>query len=160
VISVLCVAEKSNYYKVPGLDLWDAKRDAYYFTGSNPVIAHPPCAQWSRMKAFSKNNPGEKELAWHCLKYVLRNGGVFEHPYGSSFFRASGLERKIIYVDQWWWGFPARKRTALLFVGCKPLSYPLNFDLCTGRVDKMKYEYRSIQPVGFCQWLVNSVQVC
>lgn len=79
-ISVLCAMENSFYYSISGLDVWNKDRDAYFFTGTNPVIVHPPCQQWSRMKAFARPDPEEKELAFFCLQKVLKNGGVFEHP--------------------------------------------------------------------------------
>lgn len=115
MITILCAKKDSIYKQIPGVDVWDIDRDAYFFTGSNPVITHAPCAQWSRMKAFANDNKDEKELAWFCLNKVLRNGGIFEHPAGSSFFKEAGITQNIYSVDQSWWGFPARKRTYFVF---------------------------------------------
>lgn len=175
MISVLCVMKNSNYEKIPQLDLWHQHRDAFFFTGSNPVITHAPCQQWSRMKGFAKANADEKELAFHCLKYVLRNGGIFEHPAGSSFFKEAGITKNIYSVDQSWWGFKARKRTYLLFSKVKPLAFPLNFAPPThvvsgtlkingsGKMRKgpflpeIKQSERSLMPQPFCQWLVDCI---
>lgn len=158
MISVLCVGDhRSNYRLIPGLDLWDAERDAYNFTGSNPVITHPPCQQWSQLKGFAHDKPREKELAWFCLETVNRNGGILEHPRGSSFFREAGI-RPTISVDQIWWGFPARKSTYLYFVGFKPQAFPLSFDCATKSVQNMSSTgERSRQPLAFCQWLIKCV---
>lgn len=156
-ISVLCVDRETNYKQIPGLDLWDADRDAYLFTGTNPVIVHPPCQQWSMLKAFAHDRPKEKELAWFCLEKVKRNGGILEHPAGSSFFAAAGI-KPTISVDQIWWGFPARKRTYLYFVGCRPLSFPLSFDLPKTTVQNMDKKKRSRMTVAFCQWLVDCIK--
>lgn len=166
MISVLCVMPGSNYFQIPGLDLWDAKRDAYNFIGSNPVITHAPCAQWSRLKAFANDNPREKELAWFCLEKVRRNGGIFEHPAGSSFFKEAGI-KKIYSVDQSWWGFPARKRTYLYFHGYKPLAFPLSFDRITykvggnrnGSLISMIKRDHSKMTLSFCQYLVDCLSV-
>jgi hypothetical protein len=124
MISILCAKKNSLYKTIPGIDVWDEDRDAYFFTGSNPVITHAPCAQWSRMRNFAKDDPDQKELAYFCLTKIIRNGGIFEHPAGSSFFKQAGLTKNIYSVDQSWWGFPAVKRTYLFFHECRPLSFP------------------------------------
>lgn len=92
MISILCVAARSNYFSIPDLDLWPEKRDAYLFTSSDKVIAHPPCAQWSRLRRFSKEDARSKELAVFCFDKVNSNGGVFEHPMGSSFCGKEHIE--------------------------------------------------------------------
>lgn len=158
MITILGVHKKSNYKLIPGLDLWDAERDAYNYTGINPVIAHPPCAQWSRMKNFAKSSSSEKELAAFCFEMVLNNGGIFEHPAGSSFFKYYGVDKyKILSVSQRWWGFPAEKRTYLYFSRCKPLATPISFDCATKKVCELHSSSRSIMPLSFCQYLVNCV---
>lgn len=158
-VSVLCVASGSNYYRIPGLDLWDTMRDAYKFTGQNPVIAHPPCAQWSRLHKFAKQNEYEKELAVFCWEKVNQNGGIFEHPAGSHFFKFIGADcKKIVSVDQHWWGFPCRKRTYLYFNGFAPAQMPLNFSSYQTTVDALHSSRRSIMPLEFCQYLLTSIQ--
>lgn len=133
MISVLCINPISVYHSIPNLDLWDEQRNAYRFTGSNPVITHAPCAQWSRMKAFSNPDPEQKQLAHFCCDQVERNGGIFEHPQGSSFFKERGI-KPTISIDQFWFGFPARKRTWLYFQKCKPIAHPLRFDAIEQRL--------------------------
>ena len=165
MISVLCAKKNSIYKTIPGVDVWDEERDAYYFTGSNPVITHAPCAQWSRMKAFANDNPDQKELAYHCLKYILRNGGIFEHPESSSFFREAGITKGIYSVDQVWWGFPARKRTKLFFSKCKPLAMPILTYVPTIRVGsrrgkkdpEMPKSQRSTTVLAFAQWMIDCI---
>jgi hypothetical protein len=158
MISVLCALPDSVYYQM-GLDVWDIQRDAYFFTGSNPVIVHPPCAQWSRLSAFSKPNESEKELAYFCLTKVIRNGGIFEHPAGSSFFKDVGI-KPTISIDQSWFGFPARKRTYLYFKDCRPLAYPLSFNapICPN-VSGMNGSNgsRSKTTLQLAQWFVDCI---
>lgn len=156
--SVLCICENSNYLKIDGLDLWDKNRDVYNYTSSNVIIAHPPCQQWSKLKAFANDDIKERDLAAFCFHLVKLNGGVFEHTACSSFFKFIGADfSKIISVNQSWWGFPAKKPTYLYFENCKPLSYPLSFDLVQKKVSQMSYKKRSIMPLGFCKWLVECV---
>lgn len=158
MITILCVAPKSNYYCIPGLDLWNLERNAYLFTGHNPVITHAPCAQWSRNRSFSKIDIISKELAVFCFNKVIDNGGIFEHPAGSYFFKYINASRSnIISVDQSWWGFPARKRTYLYFNHVKPLSFNISFDCPVKTVVNMHSTARSIMPLSFCQWLVDCV---
>lgn len=157
-ISVLCVMQKSNYYLIPGLDLWDIDRDAYNFTGTNPVIVHPPCAQWSKMKWYAKDDPRQKELAFFCLEKVKQNGGILEHPAGSSFFKTAGI-KPTISVNQSWFGFRGRKTTWLYFHGYKPIAHPITFDPpAVKNVKKMGKDERSKMPIDFCLWLVNCIR--
>lgn len=158
MISVLCANKDSIYKTFPDLDVWDAARNAYNFTGENRIIAHPPCQQWSRLKRFAKDNESEKGLAWFCLEMVLQNGGVLEHPSGSSFFAAAGIPKSKIYsIDQHWFGFPCRKRTYLFFHKCKPIEYKLRFDAIEKKVDQLHSSRRSDTTKEFAEWLIKCV---
>lgn len=156
-LSIFCTAPGSHYEKFPELDLWPIERDAYNFTGNNRVIAHPPCAQWSRMRSFAKVNQYEKDLAFFCLEKVQKNGGILEHPAGSSFFKAAGI-KPTCSVNQHWFGYPAQKRTYLYFVDCLPLPVPLNFSHPTMTVMQMDKDKRSLMTFDFCVWLILSSQ--
>ena len=157
MITILCAHPNSHYHKIANLDIYDKSRDAWTFNGLNPVIAHPPCAQWSRLKFFAHSNHSEKELAIRCYEKVLQNGGALEHPMGSSLWKYLGLQKKVISVDQHWFGFPARKQTYIWFNKCKAVSSPLLFDRYKTKVDKMAYLSKSITPLLFNQWLVDSI---
>ncbi len=158
-IAVLCASEDSIYKKYPGLNVFDKKRDARTFTGQERVIAHPPCQQWSRLRMFSKDNKEEKELAFFCLEKVEKNGGVLEHPAGSSFFKEAGIFNKVVSVDQFWFGFPARKRTYLYFVDCKPKSFPISFHAIEKKVSELSQKKRSETTAQFAEWLINCVRL-
>lgn len=156
-ITVLCTAPKSNYLRIPDLDLYDLARDAYTFAGSNPVIAHPPCAQWSRMKAFSKPDARSKALGGYCFEFIKQNGGILEHPAGSSLFKYLGV-KPTLSINQSWFGFPCRKTTYLYFHGYEPLSFPLDFTLPGRDVSSLHSADRSIMPLAFCQYLVDCIK--
>jgi hypothetical protein len=155
-ISVLCIAKNSNYKLIEGLDLWDIERDAYNYSGSNRVIAHPPCQQWSRLKSFAKVDAKSKDLAFFCLDKVRQNGGVLEHPHGSSFFKAAGI-KPTLSVDQFWFGFPARKRTWLYFHGFTPAPVQLRFDAIERTVPQLGKVARSETTIRFAEWLIKSI---
>lgn len=158
MITILCANKNSLYKTIPGLDVWDEERDAYYFTGSNPVITHAPCQQWSKLKALAHNNKDEKELAYFCLTKVKRNGGIFEHPDGSQFLKQMGITKGIYRIDQNWWGFRAQKRTLLYMNGCKPAPIPILTPGPTITVERMDKKERSITTIPLIHWLCASIQ--
>lgn len=157
-ISILCVHPRSNYFKVPGLDCWDIKRDAYNFIGKNPVITHAPCAQWSKLKAFANINEYEKGLANFCFDKVLENGGIFEHPAGSSFWKYRGVSNQVVSVNQFWFGFPTEKRTYLYFSKCAPIEMPLNFNAVERKFQNLTNKQRSESTPQFIEWCVSCIR--
>jgi hypothetical protein len=157
-VAVLCTNKLTTYSQLPYVFPFDKEMNAYTFKSNSPVIAHPPCQQWSRLRSFAKENKEEKDLAIFCLEIVKKNGGVFEHPAGSSFFKYAGIENELFSVDQHWWGFPARKRTYLYFNKCGPDQLPLNFDAIKKNVSNMPQSQRSITTIDFAKWLVSSVR--
>lgn len=127
-IAILCSHDRhySNYRLLDGLILFDRARDTNTFNLACPVIAHPPCAQWSRLRSFAHNIPAEKQLAFFCWDKVNENGGIFEHPSGSSFFKEVHVPRSaLISIDQIRFCHPGRKRTWLFFSKCSPLPLPV-----------------------------------
>ncbi len=157
MIAVLCALEKSFYKTLPDLEVYDKQRNAYTFNLDIPVIAHPPCQQWSRLKSFAKFDREEKDLAFFCLEKIKKNGGILEHPAGSSFFKEAGI-KPTISIDQSWFGFSCRKRTYLYFHDCKPLSFPLSFDLVTKRVPDLAQDMRSYTTPQFANWLIDCIK--
>jgi hypothetical protein len=157
-IAALCTLPNSVYKYFPGIEVYDKNKDAYSFNLSVPIIAHPPCAQWSRMHKFSKADKKEKDLAVFCFDLVNKNGGVFEHPAGSHFFDYINADHSKIYsVDQHVFNFPARKRTYLYFSKCKPLPQPLNFNAYAKGVADMHSSKRSYTTAYFANWLIQSI---
>lgn len=184
--SVLFVRADSDY-KTLGLDCWDAKRDARKFTGDNPVIVHPPCRSWGRLRTMSKHTPEERACAPWAVQLVRKNGGVLEHPSESSLWNHVGLPRPgkgfdehggfSIQVDQYWWGHRARKRTWLYICGCLPADVPpipfkegtapcvitnqhgLRAGMPGYRPEVTKRE-REATPIDFAKWLVELAGRC
>ena len=154
-ISVLCVDHNSNYKSYPGLDVWDKKRDVYNFNSKNKVIAHAPCQQWSKSRNLAHKNHDELNLAFFCWNIIQINGGIFEHPLGSSFFKyVDTSQGKLIRVNQSQFGFPAPKPTLLYFHKCSPVSEPLNFNCVTKNVKDLHSSQRSRSTVAFINWLL------
>lgn len=138
-VAVLFARADSVYKTLPGCDVWDAERDARKWHGGAPVIAHPPCRAWGRMRHFAKPRPDEKELAFFAIDQVRRFGGVLEHPEGSSLWPAAGLPTLgaidehggyTFPISQKWWGHRAEKLTLLYIVGCSAADLPpVPFDM-------------------------------
>lgn len=161
-IAVLGVCSRSTYHEIdiPGvrLHLFDKERDMLTFDFNMPVIAHPPCNQWSRLRKFSKEDETEKALAFWCLLAVNRCGGILEHPHGSSFMRTHIGYGKCNSVNQSWFGFPSRKPTLLYCKNVRLLSSPLSFDLPKySNVSNQFSKMRSRSTLQFNTWLVESV---
>lgn len=101
-------SEPSTYQQV-SVDCWDASRDARLYDGPHPVVAHPPCKHWSRLRhlahvqctgcGWSGKQPdspralqcpgcrgilsSDADCAPRAVEQVRRWGGVLEHPAGS-----------------------------------------------------------------------------
>ena len=133
VAALFCRAD-SNYKSIPGVDVYDAERDARTYDGPHPVIAHPPCRGWGQLRHMAfKVRPDERNLARLSVALVREFGGVLEHPLQSDLWRAQQLPVPgardqfggfTVVIDQFWWGHKARKRTALYVVGCAPADVP------------------------------------
>jgi len=132
-VAVLFARSDSLYATMPGCDVYTAERDARSFPGGKPVIAHPPCRAWGRLRHFAKPLPGEKELALFAVEQVRKNGGVLEHPFKSTLWKAAGLPRigerdawggYTICFPQWWLGHRAEKASLFYIVGVEPDQLP------------------------------------
>ena len=177
MISVLFPRKDSIYKSIPGLDVWDADRDARLYEGSNPVICHPPCRAWGNLSHLANPSPGEMNLARLSISLVRAFGGVVEHPITSKLWkeqlRVSPGQRDsfggfFLPVDQFYWGHKARKRTGLYIVGTSPGDVPLmpwslsepEFVVggSPGYKDISKSD-RERTPEAFANWLVDLVGV-
>ena len=122
-VSVLYVDPRGPYPKLVA-DWWDEKRDARNYAGPNPVVAHPPCGPWGRLKHLYKGS--EHDCAPIAQHQVRSYGGVLEHPAQSQLWAACGLPLPgetdslggyTIAVDQVEWGHCARKTTWIYLCG-------------------------------------------
>ena len=186
-VAVLYARADSNYRALDGTDVWDAERDARRWPGGAPVVAHPPCRAWGRLRAFAKPREDEKALALHAVECVRRWGGVLEHPAGSTLWAAAGLPKPGEGVDQWggwtlaapqlWWGHRAEKRTWFYVVGADLRQLPqIPFSMAlptryvvakTGRrkgmprwMPAMNTAEREATPPALAAWLVEAARVC
>jgi hypothetical protein len=136
-IAALYVNPKGVYANLPGVEVWDEARDARLYAGPWPVVAHPPCARWSRLAGFTEARVGYKRGEdGGCFEAALRAvrefGGVLEHPAYSAAWARYDLpkpqwhggwtlsladEGASCYVEQGRYGLPVKKATWLYAVG-------------------------------------------
>lgn len=92
-VAALFVQSDGAYSGIPGVDVWDERRDARLYRGPDPVVAHPPCARWGDYWYGSPSSSKRYRLGEDggCFASALRSvrlfGGVLEHPAGSRAWR-------------------------------------------------------------------------
>lgn len=127
-VAALYIDPKGPYPGLPGVVCWDEKRNAKCYLGPHPVVAHPPCGPWGRLKFLCKH---QDPACGRCaVRQVRKFGGVLEHPQHSSLWAACGLPRPgeppdafggyTVEVRQVWWGHCCEKLTWLYLVGTPP----------------------------------------
>lgn len=125
-IAALYIDPRGPYPKMLDVDCWDEARDARNYNGPWPVVAHPPCKNWSSLRHLAVGD--ETEAGRIAVETVRRYGGVLEQPKGSRLFAAMGVPLPgtfvrfpctefSIEVEQVAWGHVARKKTWLYCVG-------------------------------------------
>jgi hypothetical protein len=125
-VSVLYADPRGPYPKLVA-DVWDEARDAKLYAGPNPVVAHPPCGPWGRLRHMYRGGEGDKLCAPRAVAQVRDFGGVLEHPRYSQLWPAMGLPLPGAAPDAWGgytlevsqcdWGHVARKMTWVYVVG-------------------------------------------
>lgn len=82
---------KDNCWNAYGIDCWDEARDARLYDGPHPIVAHPPCGPWGRLRHLYRGN--EHDCAPRAVEQVRAFGGVLEHPAGSKLWEACELPK-------------------------------------------------------------------
>jgi hypothetical protein len=175
-------AHKDSFYKtIPGLEVFDLERDARSYDGPWPVVAHPPCRAWGRLRAFSKPRPDERNLGRLAVALVREFGGVLEHPVGSTLWFAQNLPRPgerdsfggwTLAAPQKWWGHKAEKSSFFYVVGCEPRNQPdiplllgaAEYVVQTGKHARSRphisKDERELTPPQLARWLVELASRC
>jgi hypothetical protein len=130
-VAALYVEKDGVYANLPDVDVWDEARDARLYPGPHPVVAHPPCARWSRLAGFTEARFGYKRGDdGGCFEAALQ-AGVLEHPAYSAAFSRYGLTKPSVregwtlsfdggascYIEQGRYGLPVKKATWLYAYG-------------------------------------------
>lgn len=138
-VAALYVDPNGVYANLPDVEVWDEARDARLYAGPWPVVAHPPCARWSRLAGFTEARFGLKRgddggCFEAALAAVRTFGGVLEHPAYSAAWARYDVPRPNVragwtlslydggascYVEQGRYGLPVKKGTWLYAVGAE-----------------------------------------
>ena len=139
-VAALFVDEHGVYADLADVDVWGITRDARTYAGPWPVVAHPPCARWSRLAGFTEARFGLKRgedggCFESALASVRKWGGVLEHPAYTAAFKHYGLPlpklragwnvtfegeavgEGVCYIEQGRYGLPVKKATWLYAYG-------------------------------------------
>lgn len=176
-VSALYIDPRGPYPSMPGVDCWDESRNAMLYDGRHPVVAHPPCGPWSKLRHLcSKQDP---KCGVAAFGQVRANGGVLEQPEFSTLFDFMGAPKPGDVGDEWgWtyrveqvdWGHPCVKPTWLYVVGvekrrvladiaARPRGEPTHC-VCTGprqlkRLPVASKPMKRRTPPAFAEWLVS-----
>lgn len=173
-VAALYVVSGGVYFGRPDVDPWDEARDARLYSGPLPVIAHPPCAAWSRYahaRAGAWGLPAFEDGGCFAaaVEAVRRFGGVLEHPAASYAWERHGLPRParrqgwcetldgqwVAELDQAAYGHRLRKPTWLHYVGAIA-PRPLEQLVPVGRsVDDVTSSWRNPTPPAFAEYLIG-----
>lgn len=130
-VAALYVDARGPYWTMPGVDPWDVRRDATRYGlqswDTSPVVAHPDCGPWGKLRHMYKGS--NHAHAPRAIEQVRRFGGVLEHPAHSRLWSpvhgvvlplpgapADAWGGVTIAVNQSDWGHVARKPTWLYLV--------------------------------------------
>jgi hypothetical protein len=178
-IPVLFTNEKSNYNNYSIFDTYSKKRNAFTYYSRSPLIAHPPCRLFSRLRGFSTANKSEKKLAFFALSRVRQFGGILEHPRSSTLWKNGNFNLSgnideyggfLRSVNLSWFGYPCEKKTMLYFVGIKPGDlppFPLNLlppssIISTSRsstLPEIPKKDRSSTPAHMIEYFIEVMQI-
>ncbi len=176
-VAALYVDLRGPYPDRVGLEMcWGEDRNAKTYTGPWPVVAHPPCGPWGRLKFLNKHQDPDcgPRAVWQVQKF----GGVLEHPQHSSLWKHCSLPRPGEPVDAWGgftievnqvnWGHKCKKATWLYCVGIDPVLVAAG--VRTGRVPTHRITNGSrgptwlprvgalearLSPPEFAEWLLS-----
>lgn len=149
MIAALFVHKGGVYYGIPEIDPWDVERDARFYDGPHPVIAHPPCQRWGSYWHGGPNSEkfprlrqilGDDQGCFAAALSIVREvGGIIEHPRESRAWKHHGINHPPVSggwvaadeyggwtccVEQGHYGHRARKSTWLYLYGIDPLLLP------------------------------------
>lgn len=137
-VAALFVQEGGCYSGILEVDAWPESRDARFYSGPHPVVAHPPCQRWGKMARVNyarwggrHNQPGNDGGCFLSALLAVREwGGVLEHPAQTYAFAEYSLPRPtkggwgqapcggwVCEVWQSAYGHRANKATWLYYVG-------------------------------------------
>ena len=180
-------ADHGPYAAIENVDVWAWPRDARLYDGPWPIVAHPPCAGWGRLRDrrryfWRKHNwdscrldveAREFQCAPIAVWQVRQWGGVLEHPAYSKLWSFCNLPLPSYPADDFGgvtyeiyqgnFGYPAPKKTWLYIVGANVDEYVLMMKMpchSDGRVSNLSSTIRHLTPPLLARELVDIARGC
>ena len=88
-VAALYVSGTGPYASDPRCDPLTVERDAKRYAGPWPVVAHPPCGPWGRLRFMCRLQ--DPDCGPRAVEQVRAFGGVLEHPADSLLFKRCRL---------------------------------------------------------------------
>jgi hypothetical protein len=163
-VAALYVDTRGVYRRFPKVDMWPIERDARKYRGPYPVIAHPPCKNWS-VKLRHQAIGDFRDCGIIAIDQVRNYGGVLEQPANSKLFECGRLPLPgrsdaygfTIELNQIWFGHCASKPTWLYFVRASKFlvqsTMPFD-DTPYINMKKLSPRMRSATPKKFAIWML------
>ncbi|MEN2434955.1 hypothetical protein AAH994_06045 [Weeksellaceae bacterium A-14] len=171
MIPVLFCDSDSVYKNFPECDVYDLSRDAFTYYGNYPLICHPPCRLFSRLRAFSRADKKEKQCAFFALEKVRRYGGILEHPRSSTLWKNGGFNLDgsvdryggfLRSVNLSWFGFQCEKKTMLYFCGLSPKDlppFPMSLIPPEKKISELGQNKRSATPEKMIKYFIDVIKI-
>lgn len=104
-IAVLFARQDSIYKTLPGCDVWDIERDARKWPGGCPVVAHPPCRAWGRLRLYGQRRtfPTLDQVAMNSAggRFRFRSSGSVIAPTNRPGCTSSASSRRNCRTSRW-----------------------------------------------------------
>ena len=129
-VAALYIDPCGPYPALLGTDAcWPKERDAKLYAGPHPIVAHPDCGPWSKLRHMCSKQ--DRTCGPVAVEQVRKYRGVLEHPEHSALFselelpKPEGRSKSVGFdswggrtyqVDQCDWGHRCRKPTWLYVV--------------------------------------------
>ena len=179
-IAALYVDRLGPYPSMPGVECWDEKRNAKLYDGPYPVVAHPPCGPWSKLRHLCTKQ--DASCGPRAFEQVRALGGCLEHPEFSSLWDYMGAPKPSDATDhrngrtyrlrQVCWGHQCEEPTWLYCVGidqrrvmaairrAEERGGTATHCVCTGprqakRLPVATKKAKRLTPPLFAEWLVS-----
>jgi len=132
-VAVLFARADSHYKTLPGVEVYDMERDARTYDGPWPVVAHPPCRAWGRLRHMASPRADERNLARLPWRWCASSAACLSTQRASTLWPAQRLPEPsqrdgfggwTLPITQHAWGHRANKATRLYIVGCEPRDIP------------------------------------
>lgn len=178
-VAALYIDPRGPYPKMPGVFCMGELEDARTYDGDGPVVAHPPCGPWSKLRhQCNAATLATADCGPIAVEDVRMWGGVLEHPANSLLWRECDLpypgEEPDLFggfsveVTQVSWGHCCVKPTWLYCVGIprrlviggiRTGGEPTHC-ICTGprQLKRLRVASKPLKrrtPPAFAEWLVS-----